>query len=621
MRGCCRSAFNLSVFSYFQSKAAQKQFSIDEYDEFSDTESEEKDSGTRSDTDAVFSPPGTPARRASSLGNSPAPPSLGNSPAPPGNSTSLGNSPAPPSIPASPRPPSPSILGAPKCVTSEPAADNKPSEGTSNGDSPHNSSPNSEGDTKSQEGPGSSDTKTIVKGSESESKNDSQSSSTNPGAQIQSVAADKIDQSQGSGSKVTECTSGSGSKVTQGSGSKVTECSSEDKGDLVPSRIEACDKQSKTAEKTKTAEKLTKKLSDSEIKTQVDGPSDFLDHSFTSSDSSDESFSTELRREYKTRKQTTSYKTAKINREASLQKQVDTCSVADKKGSAQLTDNNRNARTEKTYRENGITSDLHISADSSDLHVSADSSDRHVSADSSDAHVSADSFCCESGNESSYDSATDCASTTCNDAILDDSAECNDAIIGDSAECNDAIMDDSAECNDAIMDDSAELGECDECSTDEDCEDFEDISSDKDSVKSGHIFRCPRYSRLQARMSYSAPNSPVAARSPARDLHRLSPARDLHRLTSDDLALTSQGQGHDLALTSQGQGHLKGKRKIGPRSRSRRKDSGGGYNSDSVTMEPPPRKLRRLKVKLEDIGKNPDFKKYMKSKNKKKLVK
>ncbi len=479
--------------SSWQAKAAQKQFSIDEYDEFSDTE-EEKDSGTRSDSDTVFSPPGTPARRASQ---------------------SLGNSPAPPSIPASPRPPSPSILGAPKCAPSEPIENKESTGGAPNGDGANNNKQDvRDGENKSQENTISTDVK---EGSEVESKPDSPSS-INSGAQKdkQTDATADASQSQAPGSEVT----GSGSKVTESSSGGVSHV--QVKSDPV--------KGSESCDKSKTAEKLTKKLSDSEIKSQVDGPSDFLDHSLTSSDSSDESFSIETGQKCKTRKQFANQKDART----SLLKEVHSSSfVARKKsGRAELSETNGQIGIKgKTWRENGVASDL---------------------------HASANLLGCESGNdeESLCDSATDCAINTCNESL----------------------------------DDSAELGECDDCSTDEDCEDLDEMSSDKDSVKSGHVFRCPRYSRLQARMSYSAPNSPAAATSPARD-----------RLTSDDLALTTQGHGHVIR-----------KRKIGPRSRSQRKDS-GGYNSDSVTMEPT-RKLRKLKVRLEDIGKNPDFSKYMNSK-------
>ena len=610
---------------------ARKQYSIDEYDEFSDTEEEKETS--KSDTETVFTPPTTPARLGTGR-NCPTPPSSGvvvNQPSGTASKTIGSPRSSNPSSPGRATSPKGSLLARatsprggvftssspvpnlhqqqqrasplPKCVQSEtrtnaepktsPSAaaevqfssndNNKAKEDppgakksvhvspipqqsnnssikpdASGGNTSNNSSTVHSKKPKSPSEPtGVKETETPsgVKDSDKEKsqksdkvceekvlsvKNDTKVPSTrNNSAHHPHHHHPRHEKSSPTNSTQNENTSCDNDKMCSRLATSPSSSSSktEQNSALRPAGLSKTDDSAKpaTAEPSPgTSTDSAKKTKCSDIKSQVDGPSDFLDLSFTSSDSSDhEGISgVEL-----------------IGRNKLLEKLKP-----------------RFTRSQKLLR--GGSSSAKIQEEKLATNKGSTGT-RNV----------------DTGSDSdSRFSMTKSSKKTCDETA---SVKNNKGQNMTDEEDENTADDDSEECDN-----------CDECETDEEAEkNFEH-----------KIFppRCPWFSRLHNRASYSAPTSPAAATG-------FSPHTALSPSAQDDLVLTRQGS-------------KQRKRKLGhltPENSCCDEASDDCYHGNAAVMSsssssfPPRRKTRKaLKgchVNLEDIGKNPDFSRYLKS--------
>ena len=617
--------------------AARKQYSIDEFDEFSDTE-EEKDT-SKSDSETVFTPPATPARGSGVVANPPTPPSIAQqqgtsqsvesgilkavgSPRSPGRAISpkgslLARATSPrsgvysPGVTTSQSQKSPT----PKCVQAE--TDGEPQVSTASADVTlhkvedmsvaKNTKPSFGDDSSAKVQPISSQVeKTLVHSEAHSSTPQHRNDSIKPCADKNSSNKDHSLQNSNNGTKSPSYASKNESNTSSKDNDNVKSKSVDDKQSgenalqakndtKVPQKSNnniqhhhskkssnnsnnsentSCDNNDKLSTTTKTehnsaiqsagADDASKEGSDvakpsastdnaaehsagpdstststkkgarcNDIKSQVDGPSDFLDLSFTSSDSSDhEGISgVEL--------------TGSGNRSKFLEKFNAKATRSQKplRSSSRIQEA-KNASSKDTVQSNGVT-------------VEGNKPDKKSGSSEQ-----------ESLNETPEMLA----------AQTQDSSEHGESGTG-------ATHGDDPDCCD----------NCDDCETDEEAE--------EDIMTKTFPPRCPWFSRLHKRPSYSAPTSPAAATTGTTCALATPPSISAH----DDLVLTQQGSRHR-------------KRKLGHLTPTSRSSCDGGRHGNRTVkslLSSPRRSKKKLKgcqVNLEDIGKNPDFSRYIKSK-------
>ena len=278
-----------------------------------------------------------------------------------------------------------------------------------------------------------------------------------------------------------------------------------------------------------------KKTKCNDIKSQVDGPSDFLDPSFTSSDSSDHEGISGV--ELTARNKLLEKFKPRFTRS---QKLLRNGSSSAKIQEAKLVTNNSSTENSKT--------------------VTGSDSDTKFSVTNSSKKARDKSASVKSNNKGQF-------------------------------------MTDEEDENTAD-DDSEAYDNCDDCETDEEAEEgFEHKT---------FPLRCPWYSRLHNRASYSAPTSPAAATGCSSH-----PAPNLS--AHDDLVLTRQGSKKRKRKLC----HLTPENSCCDEASDDCHHGNASVMSSSSSSFLPRSKTRKTlkgcQVNLEDIGKNPDFSRYLKS--------